>query len=195
MHNFFCVVVILLLLVIIPASADNTTITATQTTIAEKTPIPTETMVVIKIKEAMDIVIKIISDSGKVSDTKVDTTKDSTILKPTSIQIQSGNWTLSTKKILQQHPNTKISVSSDSNIMIQKSKQGAPIQFEAYYGYQKSKEEPWTHLYKVNFCDAISCQITRGDYANHKIWIETKPLANIEKIVAASYIQEYLELP
>jgi hypothetical protein len=140
------------------------------------------------------ISVKTVSSTGMVSkeavaekDIKIDT------LQTVKLELSSLGK-VSESKTVQMYPNAAIFVSSDfagtSNIMQTSTKEGYPL-IEVYYGYQKSRFEPWQYYFRIEKVDENYAYVIYGDYKQRLVWLDTVPKKTFDDIIASGKIPEW----
>ncbi len=130
-----------------------------------------------------------VSERGVKTDSTVDAVK--TMKIPTVM-----SFTTATKiKSLQVYPDSKVSVSTDTETVMQQSVIPTSPKAEIYYGYQNSYGVPWLYYYKVESCDTTKCRVVRAEFLTRKVWIETINLDTGSALAIAPTIPTYEDLP
>ena len=144
------------------------------------------------------IALKPISAKGIVSAEPVDI-KSLSLATVTVASIEITKDMVVTTKTVQIFPEAKVQVSENTETVMQSSTTGnaethTPV-LELYYGYEKSKYEPWQYYYRVDDISKNPCRVVRADFATKRVWIEYVDPAAITAIVNAGTIPAYGALP
>jgi hypothetical protein len=132
---------------------------------------------------------KTVSSVGIKQDVAVDAVK--TMRVPTVM-----SFTTPTRiKSLQVYPESKVSVSEDTQTVMQQSISPTSPKAELYYGYQNDYGVPWMYYYKVENCDATKCRVVRAEFLTRKVWIEEINLDTGSALAIAPTIPTYQDLP
>ena len=97
---------------------------------------------------------------------------------PTTMLFSSSRGT----KMMQVNPESTVTISTDTQTVMQQSVLPTSPKVELYYGYQQSANTPWTDYYKIEKCDATQCRVVRANFATRHVWIESIPLATANSI-------------
>lgn len=111
-----------------------------------------------------------------------------TKLSPTTMMFKASTGS----KMIQVNPMSTVTISADTQTVMQTSASPESPRVELYYGYQTSQNSPWTNYYKIEKCDGVQCRVVRADFATRKVWIEYIPVATANSITG---ILPYESLP
>jgi hypothetical protein len=141
------------------------------------------------------ISIKTVSSTGLVSkepigenDLKTDT------LQTVKLELSKLSKT-SESKTVQMYPSAAIIVSSDfvgsTNVMQTSTKEGYPL-LEVYYGYQKSRFEPWQYYFRIETIDKDKAYVICGDFNKKSVWLGTIQRSTYDTIISGGKIPDWM---
>ena len=97
-------------------------------------------------------------------------------------------------KTIQMYPGASFLISSDfagtTNIMQTSTKEGYPL-LEVYYGYQKSRFEPWQYYFRIEKIDKDNAYVIYADFSKKSVWLGTIPRSIYETIMSSRKIPEW----
>jgi hypothetical protein len=139
------------------------------------------------------ITIKPISSDGQISkgavlekDLKTD------ILQAVKLEL-TKDATVETKT-LQMYPGSSFLISDDfsgsTNVMQTSTKEGYPL-IEVYYGYQKSRFEPWQYYFRIEKIDKDNAYVIYGDFSKRSVWLGAIPRSAYDTMISSGKIPDW----
>jgi len=137
------------------------------------------------------ISIKTISTNGVVSKTAI-VEKDLKIDTLQTVQLQLSKLSkISETKTVQLYPEATVLLSTDfagtSNIMQTSTKEGYPL-LEVYYGYQKSRFEPWQYYFRIEKINKDNAYVIYADFSKKSVWLGVIPRSTYDAIISSGKI-------
>lgn len=161
------------------------------------TPVTTQTISIKPTLEILSEELVVWKSIEPISETKTPIT--STSVKSLSVVstmlFEAEVDSVPVEKTLQVYPQSKVTISKDYEAVMQQSESKDSPPVELYYGYQKSRWQPWQYYYRVDGCGESVCRIVRAEFDSRRVWLEDVPTDKINELSASGVIPEYESVP
>ena len=109
-----------------------------------------------------------------------------------SIKIELANGAkIPETKTVQMYPESYFLILDDfagtASIMQTSTKEGYPL-IEVYYGYQKSRFEPWQYYFRIEQIDKDNAYVIYANFGKKLVWLNAIPRSTYDAIILSGKI-------